>query len=67
MLDHFINVNIIFLSCEKIQLSKRISKFTSQKFYEIDHWKDSPLKFFGVNLINTLRKISHHITINIYM
>jgi hypothetical protein len=67
MLDHFINVTIIFLPCEKIQLSKRISKFTPKKFYEFDPWKDSPLKIFVVNLINTLSKIAHFITGNIYM
>jgi hypothetical protein len=35
-LGHFINVDNISLSCQKIWLLKRVRKFTSKKFHVID-------------------------------
>ncbi len=34
-LDRFINVNIIFMCCEKIWLFKRVSKFSLKKFMRL--------------------------------
>ncbi len=38
-LDHFINVTIIFLCCEKTKIKNSVSKFTPKKFYEINSRK----------------------------
>ncbi len=61
-LHHFINVAIIFLSCEKIHLLKRMSKLTPKSFMISNPRpnKTRPLQFMSVcNKLECMSLVGH--------